>query len=84
MNFFIQDPKLNVKSVSVTLLIVSFLLSVASLALSHVFAQCLPASVLSLLMFAFCYFMYRMRKIDDFSLDLRSGKIEAKDDQKSS
>jgi hypothetical protein len=79
---FIEDPKLNVKSVSVTLLIISFVLCVSSLVASHVLAQCLPASVLSLLLFAFCYFMYRLRRIDEFQVNLKSGEISAKDDEK--
>lgn len=82
MTFFIRDPKLNVKSVSVTILIISFVLCLISLALSHVSAQCIPATILSLLLFAFSYFMYRMRKIDDFSLNLKTGSIEAKDESK--
>jgi hypothetical protein len=82
MNFFIQDPRIKEKSVSVTLLVISFLLCVVSLISSHFFAQCIPASVLSLLLFAFSYFMYRLRKVDEFSLNLKTGQIEAKDDDK--
>lgn len=81
MNLFIRDPKLNVKSVSVTILIISFVLCLVSIISSHFLAQCLPASILSLLLFAFSYFMYRMRKIDDFSLNLKTGEIQAKDNK---
>jgi hypothetical protein len=79
MNLFIKDPKLNVKSVSITLLIISFVLCVSSIALSHYFLNCLPASGLSLLLFALCYLMYRLRKIDSFKLDVKTGEIEASD-----
>jgi hypothetical protein len=79
MNLFIRDPKIKEKSVSVTILVISFVLCLSSLVSSHFFAQCLPASVLSLLLFAFSYFMYRMRKIDDFSLNLKTGEVEAKE-----
>lgn len=79
MNLFIKDPKINAKSVSVTLLIVSFGLSILSISLSHKFVSCLPASILSLLMFAFCYLMYRLRKVDDFKLNLKTGEVSAED-----
>ncbi len=78
-SLFIYDPKIHVKSVSVTILVVSFVLCIISLGLSHVFVQCLPATVLSLLLFAFSYFMYRLRKLDDFSLNLKTGEVSAKD-----
>jgi len=79
MNFFIKDPKIDVKSVSITLLIVSFLLCLTSIGLSHYFLSCLPASGLSLLLFALCYLMYRLRKLDSFKLDVKTGEIEADD-----
>jgi hypothetical protein len=76
---FVEDPKIGVKSVSITLLIISFLICIISISLSHYFLSCLPASGLSLLLFALCYLMYRLRKIDSFSLDVKTGEIRASD-----
>jgi hypothetical protein len=82
MNFFIRDPKLNVKSVTVTFVVVSFVLSVVSICLSHKFQSCIPASVMSMMLFALCMLFYRLRKVDEFSINLKTGSIEAKDDNK--
>jgi hypothetical protein len=85
MSLFIRDPKLNVKSVTVTFVCISFLLCVVSLCLSHKFLSCLPATGLSILLFALCMLFYRLRKVDEFSLNVKTGEISAKDteDQKS-
>ncbi len=76
---FISDPKLNEKSVTVTFVVLSFVLSVGSLISSHFFATSLPASVLSILLFALCMLFYRLRKLDSFKINLKTGDIEAED-----
>ncbi len=76
---FITDPKVNQKSLTLTLTVVSFLLAVSSIVTSHVYLSCLPASVLSVLLFALCMLFYRLRKLDSFDINLKSGEISAKD-----
>ena len=82
MNLFIRDPKLNVKSVCVTFAVVSFILSICSIALSHKFLSCLPGSILSVLLFVLCMVFYRIRRVDELSLNLKSGEVEIKDSDK--
>lgn len=81
MNFLIKDPKIDQKSLTVTLVVVSFVLSIVSLIASHYFLSCLPASVLSITLFSLCMLFYRLRKLDSFSIDLKQGKIDAKDEE---
>lgn len=76
---FIQDPKTHQESITVTFALVSFILSILSLITSHIWAQCLPASILSILLFALCMLFYRLRKIDSFKVDVKEGSVEVKD-----
>ncbi len=76
---FLKDPKTHQNSVTVTFVTISFLLSIISICLSLKFTSCLPASILGVLLFGLCMAFYRLRKLDSFSIDLKSGKIEASD-----
>lgn len=76
---FIKDPKLDVKSVTVTFVVISFLISIGSIISSHFFSTSIPASILSILLFTLCMLFYRVRKIDSFKINLQSGEIEAED-----
>jgi hypothetical protein len=79
MNFFIQDPKIKQKSVTVTFVVISFVLSILSLTVSHFWLTALPATSLTILLFALCMLFYRLRKIDGFKINVKSGEIEAED-----
>lgn len=82
---FIKDPKSNIQSATLTFAVASFILSIVSIILSHKFLNSIPATILSILLFTLCMFFYRLRRIDEFSVNLKTGEVSAKDlpDQKS-
>lgn len=79
MNLFIKDPKIDQKSVTVTFVVISFILTIISLCISHYFLSSLPASGLSILLFSLCMLFYRLRKLDSFRVNVKTGEIEAED-----
>jgi hypothetical protein len=81
---WIVSPKKDVKQITVSFVIVSFLLSILSISLSHYFLSCLPASCLCILLFALCMLFARLHNVDSFRLNAKTGEIEASSNPESS
>lgn len=80
MRFPWVTENLNIKSITNTFVIISFILSIASICLSHKFISCLPASCLSISLFALVMLFSRLHNIDSFKLNVKTGDIEASDE----
>ncbi len=78
MNFLL-DPKLKTRSVTVTFNVASFVLAVSSIVSCHFFPGVLPATTSAIVLFVICMVFYRIRKIDDLKLNVKTGDIEIKD-----
>ena len=78
----LASPDLNPKSLLGTFTIFSFVMAVISIILGHIFLVCLPATILTIIFFALNLLFYRMVKIDEFQINLKTGAIEAKDEEK--
>lgn len=75
---WLKDPKQNAESVTLTFVAVTFVFTIVSLGLSHYFLSCLPATGMSIALFALTMVFYRMRRLDDVAINLKTGSIEVK------
>ena len=73
---------INPKSLLGTFTVASFLMAFISIIISHIFTICLPATILSILFFALNLLIYRINRIDELNLNLKTGAIEARDEEK--
>lgn len=83
MNLLLNS-NINPKSLLGTFTVTAFLMTIISLVLGHIFVLCLPATVLTMLFFGMNLLFYRLNRIDEFGVNLKTGSIEAKDDEKES
>jgi hypothetical protein len=81
MNLLIKSD-IDPKSLLGTFTVASFLMAFVSIIISHIFTICLPATVLSILFFALNLLFFRLQRIDEFSVNLKTGAVEARDDEK--
>jgi len=81
MNLLVKSD-IEPKSLLATFTVIAFVMTIASLVISHIFYSCLPATVLTILFFALNLLFYRLTKIDEFSVNLKTGAVEARDDDK--
>ena len=76
---YLLSEDINPKALLITFTVITFLTALASLVLSHIYLQCLPATILAILFFALNLLFMRLTKIDEFSLNVKTGAIEAVD-----
>ncbi len=76
---WLKDPKQQAESVTLTFVAVTFVFTIISLSLAHYFLSCLPATALSIALFALTMLFYRMRRVDEFTFNAKTGEVSAKD-----
>ena len=81
MNLLVKSD-IEPKSLLGTFTIVSFVMAIISIIMGHIFYSCLPATILTILFFALNLLFFRLHSIDQFKINLKTGDIEAQDDEK--
>lgn len=77
---FAHDPVTKQSSVTLLFTYVSFILSLASVIALQFFPQVQTGSLFSIGLFIVCLVFYRLRRLDDVSVNLKSGQIDIKGD----
>lgn len=83
INFpFANDLTTNKPSVTLLFAYVSFLICVASITALHFFSQLQSASLISIGFFIVCLVFYRLRRLDDVKINVKTGAVELSGDSK--
>lgn len=80
---FLVDPATKEPSVTLLFTYISYLLSIVSIIVLHFIPSVQSASITSISLFVICLIFYRLRKLDDVSINLKSGEIKIDSEDKS-
>ena len=81
---FLHDPTTNKPSVTLLFLYVTFLNMLGSVIALHFLSNLMSATLVSVGVWALAMVFYRMRRIDDLNVNLKTGSVEVKGDGKDS
>ena len=79
---FLFDPTTKKPSVTLMFMYITFIMTVVSVGAAHFFPSMIPATILSIAFWVLSVVFYRMRRLDDLSVNLKTGAIEVKDNEK--
>jgi hypothetical protein len=77
---YLIDPVTKEPSVTLLFTYISFLVCLLSIIVLHFIPAVQSASITSISLFVICLIFYRLRKLDDVSINLKSGEVEIKSD----
>lgn len=77
---FVHDPTTKKPSVTLLFVYVTFLIAAGSVIASHFELRFIPATLISIMFWVLAMVFYRLRRIDQASIDLKNDSISLGDD----